>query len=138
MCLAQGHNAVTPVRLKPTALGLESSILPLSHCTPKYIYIKKKHTINSVECISPSNTPSPQILFSCKLTPMNAGFPVSGIFLGLIWDQTTTPSQFKNKSAAGMQHTPSGDIFNAKKIILKKKMFSSKPRPFHAKFEENW
>ena len=27
MCLAQGHNAVTPVRLEPAALGLESSAL---------------------------------------------------------------------------------------------------------------
>ena len=27
-----------------------------------------------------------------------------------------------NKSAAGMQHTPPRDIFNAMKIILKKKM----------------
>ena len=27
----------------------------------------------------------------------------------------------KNKSAAGMQHTPPRDIFNAKKIILEKK-----------------
>ena len=25
---------MTPVRLKPAALGLESSILPLSHCAP--------------------------------------------------------------------------------------------------------
>ena len=32
MCLAQGHNAVTPVRLEP--FGLESSTLPLSHCPP--------------------------------------------------------------------------------------------------------
>ena len=31
MCLAQGHNAVTPVRLDPWSLGLESSTLPLSH-----------------------------------------------------------------------------------------------------------
>ena len=29
MCLAQGQNAVTPVRLEPPALGLESSTLPL-------------------------------------------------------------------------------------------------------------
>ena len=28
-----------------------------------------------------------------------------------------------NKSAAGMQHTPPRDIFNAKKIILKKDLF---------------
>ena len=28
-----------------------------------------------------------------------------------------------NKSAAGMQHTPSWDIFNAKKIILKQDLF---------------
>ena len=26
MCLAQGHNAVAPVRLEPTALGLESTL----------------------------------------------------------------------------------------------------------------
>ena len=29
MCLAKGHNAVTPVRLEPTSLGLESSTQPL-------------------------------------------------------------------------------------------------------------
>ena len=28
-----------------------------------------------------------------------------------------------NKSAAGMQHTPPRDIFNAKKIILKQDLF---------------
>ena len=32
ICLAQGHNAVTPVRLHPQPLGLKSSTLPLSHC----------------------------------------------------------------------------------------------------------
>ena len=32
MSLAQGHNAMTPVRLEPAAL--ESSTLPLSHCGP--------------------------------------------------------------------------------------------------------
>ena len=32
MCLAQGHNTVTPVRLEPPALALESSTLPL--CSP--------------------------------------------------------------------------------------------------------
>ena len=36
MCLAQGHNAVMLVRLKPTILGLQSSILPLSHCAPPW------------------------------------------------------------------------------------------------------
>ena len=35
MGLAQGHNVVTPVNPEPTALGLESSTLPLSHCTSK-------------------------------------------------------------------------------------------------------
>ena len=41
MCLAQGHNAVTSVRLKPTALGSchESSTLPLSHCAPWLVVI---------------------------------------------------------------------------------------------------
>ena len=44
MCLAQGHNPVTPARLKPMALrpwvsnpwpfGLESNTLPMSHCAP--------------------------------------------------------------------------------------------------------
>ena len=34
MCLAQGHNAVTPVSLEPATLSLESSTLPLSHCAP--------------------------------------------------------------------------------------------------------
>ena len=37
MCLAQGHKAVTPVRLKTLQpLHLESSTLPLSHCAPQY------------------------------------------------------------------------------------------------------
>ena len=34
MCLAQRHNAVTPVRLEPAAFGLESSTLPLSIALP--------------------------------------------------------------------------------------------------------
>ena len=32
MCLPQEHNSVTPVRLEPRPLSLESSTLPLSHC----------------------------------------------------------------------------------------------------------
>ena len=32
MCLAQGHNAVTQVRLEPATPRFESSTLPLSHC----------------------------------------------------------------------------------------------------------
>ena len=32
MCLPQGHNAVTLMRLEPATLGLESSTLLLSHC----------------------------------------------------------------------------------------------------------
>ena len=32
MCLAQGHNAVFPGRLKPGPLDLKSSTPPLSHC----------------------------------------------------------------------------------------------------------
>ena len=36
MCLAQGHNVVTRVRLEPITLYLESSPLPLSHCAPPY------------------------------------------------------------------------------------------------------
>ena len=32
MCLAQGHNTVTPVRFEPAG-PFESSTLPLSHCT---------------------------------------------------------------------------------------------------------
>ena len=34
MCLAQGHNAETLVGSNPRPLCLESSTLPLSHCTP--------------------------------------------------------------------------------------------------------
>ena len=34
MCLAQGHNTVTLVRLEPAAPPLQSSTLPLSHCAP--------------------------------------------------------------------------------------------------------
>ena len=34
MCLAQGHNTLTPVRLNPRHFCLQSSALPLSHCTP--------------------------------------------------------------------------------------------------------
>ena len=46
--LLKDHKAVTPVRLEPTALGLESSILPLSHCAPyssplKYFIIPKHY-----------------------------------------------------------------------------------------------
>ena len=32
--LLKDHNAVTPMRLKPTALGLEKSTQPLRHCAP--------------------------------------------------------------------------------------------------------
>ena len=35
MCLAQGHNAVTPVRLHP-----ETSTLPLSHCAPSQMIME--------------------------------------------------------------------------------------------------
>ena len=35
MCLAQGHNAVLPVRLEPQPLNLKSSTLPLSHHAPQ-------------------------------------------------------------------------------------------------------
>ena len=46
MCLAQGHIAVTPVRLEPGPLGLESSTLPLSHCPPlSRIYKRKLHPV---------------------------------------------------------------------------------------------
>ena len=38
MSLAQGHNAVTLVRLKPVALGRESSTIPLSHCIPIFSF----------------------------------------------------------------------------------------------------
>ena len=41
MCLAQGHNAVTPVRLEPAALWLESSAPPLSHCAPTCLFISE-------------------------------------------------------------------------------------------------
>ena len=41
MCLAQGHNAMMPMRLEPAALGLESSILPLSHCAPYTVEVSK-------------------------------------------------------------------------------------------------
>ena len=36
MCLSRGHNAVTPMPRgsNPQSLSLESSTLPLSHCTP--------------------------------------------------------------------------------------------------------
>ena len=46
MCLAQGHIAVTPVRLDLRPLGLESSTLPLSHCSPlSRIYNRKLHPV---------------------------------------------------------------------------------------------
>ena len=53
MCLAQGHNTVTPVGLEPSALGLESSTLPLSHCAPSNYcchLIKKKVEALKVDC----------------------------------------------------------------------------------------
>ena len=34
MCLAQGHNTLTPVSLQPITPRLKSSTLPLSHCAP--------------------------------------------------------------------------------------------------------
>ena len=34
MCLAQGHNTLTPVRLKPSAPQSRVNTLPLSHCAP--------------------------------------------------------------------------------------------------------
>ena len=50
MCLAQGHNAVTPVRLEPAALCLESSTLPLSHCAPVLRWVQAncwlRHTLS--------------------------------------------------------------------------------------------
>ena len=35
MCLAQGHNAVTQVRLEPTALGLEGSSMYILGLIPR-------------------------------------------------------------------------------------------------------
>ena len=46
--LAQGHNAVSPVRLKPAPLGLESCTLPLSHSLYQCFEI---FTFNSKFCI---------------------------------------------------------------------------------------
>ena len=40
MCLAQGHKAVMSVRLEPGPLGLESSTLPLSQCTPPFFWLR--------------------------------------------------------------------------------------------------
>ena len=40
ICLAQGHNTLTPVRLKPAAPRSRASTLPLSHCPP---YLWKFH-----------------------------------------------------------------------------------------------
>ena len=37
MCLAQGHNTVTPVKLKSQPLSLKSSTLPLSHCASQSV-----------------------------------------------------------------------------------------------------
>ena len=34
MCLAQGHNAVPPMRFEPHPFDLESSTVPLSHWAP--------------------------------------------------------------------------------------------------------
>ena len=41
MCLAQGHNVVTPVRLEPGPLGLESNALPLSDWAPDKTGVKQ-------------------------------------------------------------------------------------------------
>ena len=43
MCLAQGHSAVTLLRLKSGPLHLESSTLPLSHCI--YISLTNMHFV---------------------------------------------------------------------------------------------
>ena len=49
--LLKDHNAVTPVRLEPTAPGLESSTQPLSHCPPYLQYYMLLKT-----CISSEQT----------------------------------------------------------------------------------
>ena len=44
--------------------------------------------------------------------------------MGAVWSGIQPDVCFHdNKSAAGMQHTPPRDIFNAKKIILKLDLF---------------
>ena len=40
--LAQGHSTVTPWRLEPRPLGLESITLPLSYCAPNRTLLKLK------------------------------------------------------------------------------------------------
>ena len=40
MCLAQGHNTVTLVKLEPVVPRLESSSLPLSHCAPPILLLQ--------------------------------------------------------------------------------------------------
>ena len=42
MCLAQGHNRVTPVRLEAATLVLESSTLPLSSLESMYFQLELK------------------------------------------------------------------------------------------------
>ena len=44
MCLAQGHNTVTPVRLEPVAPRSGVTTLPLSHSAP-YIGIMSPSTL---------------------------------------------------------------------------------------------
>ena len=49
--LLKDHNAVTPVRLEPANLGLESSTLPLSHCAP-YLTVVLGYSCPSLQKIS--------------------------------------------------------------------------------------
>ena len=54
MCLTQGHNIVTPVRLEPAPFCLKSSTLPLSHCAPREwhtISVSKAYGVTSVEIV---------------------------------------------------------------------------------------
>ena len=42
MCLAQGHNVVTQVRLEPMAPRFRVNTLPLSHCAPRDLLINEE------------------------------------------------------------------------------------------------
>ena len=81
MCLAQGHNTVTLVKLQPVALRLEFSSLPLTHCARPILLLQcegqalpnAREGVHSIQSIKVSKsvkpTPGPEVItsFSAQL-----------------------------------------------------------------------
>ena len=132
MCLAQGHNAVMPVRLELAAprsrvkhstppLGLESSTLPLSHCPP----LCRMYLLSQILCVNSSylsaivvcGQPLPTRCWT-QIRPTK--YPAWSwfklldtlmIFLKLLFENVN----FKKKSAENKNHAklPSMQTFNS-------------------------